>query len=557
MDNKDVGDTSETRDTTRDASEAGDAASINPRIGNPEIVPPGRYLSGVRLVVACLGLAICTFLPTVEISIVSTSLVTISADLGGFDKSSWLITAYVSVFTGFLLIWAKVGHLIGLKTGLLASLVLFMAFSAGCGASTSINELIVFRALQGMSGGGMMVLPTTAFYQVVHAAHYPKMNAVSSCSVAVGLLISPAVGGALSNGNHWRWCFYLNLPAGAVCGILLAFSIPNGFPRHMDRDQEKKRIDADVVGAFLLLGTVVLLVTALEEGGSVTYAWNSALIIACFVVSGVLLGAFVAWQWWTTRSAGALRLLPMFPRSFTHNRFLHATLFGAALVGAPMTIASIELPQRYQLVNQSTPLEAGVQFLSYGALFPVGLLLASVLVGRVRVPIVHIIAAGMTFQLVGFALLSTTPDSVQMWRGQFGYSAIAGLGTGLTGGVYWLLAPISIGKEDQYLGVGAGVQARMLGGSIGVAVVNSVWINYVRTHLASRLPAAEIDSLLMNIGTLPSYPPAMQDAFRAGCSDAYNLQMRATLGFCAGHVIVLAVMWRRRPYRVSKEGTLE
>ncbi len=106
------------------------------------------------------------------------------------------------------------------------------------------------------------------------------------------------------------------------------------------------------------------------------------------------------------------------------------------------------------------------------------------------------------------------------------------------------------------LAIGAGVQARMLGGSVGIAVVNSVWVNYVRRHLESMLAQADIDTLLTDIESLSGFPAAVQEAFRAVCSDAYNLQMLVTLAFAAAQVIVVAALWRRPAYRLSKEGAL-
>ncbi|KAI0805328.1 major facilitator superfamily domain-containing protein [Xylaria sp. FL0064] len=534
-----------------------------------EVIASGRYLTGIRLLLVCTSLCICIFLPVAEISIVSTSLLTISRDLSGFDKSNWLVTAYLSAFTGFLLIWAKIGHYVGLKTALLASLVIFMAFAAGCGASQSINELIVFRALMGIGGAGAMALTSTVFFQIVPTSGYNKMNTLLSCTLAIALVVSPLIGGGLSNENHWRWVFYLNLPIGAVALVLLAFALPNRFPHHVDptlteeSSVKHKTVmasaaaflwEADIVGALLLLGAIVFLVVALEEGGTVSYSWGSSFIIASFVVSGVLLMAFALWQWWAGRETTAA--VPSFPRSFTHNHVLPPALLGAFLVGAPMTIAAIQLPQRYQLVNKSSPLDSGVKFLAYGVPFPVGVVMSSILAGRFRIPFVYIILLGTVIQIVGFALLSTTPDSVEPWPGQYGYSFIAGLGTGITGGLYTFLNPLSIHKNEQYLAISAGVQARMLGGSVGIAVVNSIWVSYVRQHLASVLPESDIDSLLVDIRSLGGFPPTVQQAFRAVCSDGYNLQMLATLGFSAAQVSVAAALWRRPAYRVGKDGAL-
>lgn len=114
-----------------------------------------------------------------------------------------------------------------------------------------------------------------------------------------------------------------------------------------------------------------------------------------------------------------------------------------------MTIASIQLPQRYQLINESSPLDAGVKFLAYGVPFPFGVVVTSILAGKFRLPFVYIIILGTALQIVGFSLLSTAPGTVSPWRGQFGYSFIAGLGTGITGGLYNFLNPLSIQKKEQ------------------------------------------------------------------------------------------------------------
>ncbi|CAD6456427.1 db50b11c-fbc2-498f-8883-8d4bec37bf7c-CDS [Sclerotinia trifoliorum] len=114
-----------------------------------------------------------------------------------------------------------------------------------------------------------------------------------------------------------------------------------------------------------------------------------------------------------------------------------------------MTISSIQLPQRYQLVNESSLLGAGVKFLAYGVPFPVGVVITSILAGRFRIPFIYIILLGTIIQIVGFALLSTTPSTVHPWPVQFGYSVITSLGVGITGGLYNFLNPLSIDRKEQ------------------------------------------------------------------------------------------------------------
>lgn len=234
------------------------------------------------------------------------------------------------------------------------------------------------------------------------------------------------------------------------------------------------------------------------------------------------------------------------------------------------------LPQRYQLVNASSPLSAGVKLLAYAIPMPFGILFGSVLTGKRRMPFVYPLLFGATLQTVGFALMSTVPTTLHLWSGQYGYSAIAGLGVGISVGSYYVLTPIAGDKQDQRewhswctlisilvvltttdLALGLGLQARMFGGAVGIAVVNSIWLNYTQSHLASVLSASQIRALLGDINVLELLSPNVRAVVRSVCGDAYNLQMRASLGFTAAQFLVVLALWRRHPIRLSEEGTLQ
>lgn len=229
---------------------------------------------------------------------------------------------------------------------------------------------------------------------------------------------------------------------------------PKNFPHHYGPPTEKRRKSLlsqlvkkpDALGAFLLLGASILIVAALAEGG-VRFAWNSAIIITFFTVSGLLWLAFFLWEWFASREGSEVE--PMFPARFFSNRMWMGTLLGCFLSGAPLTIAVIELPQRYQIINDSSPLNAGVKLLAYAAACPVGVVMASMATGRLRFPFVWVMLVGCTLQVVGFALMSTLPTYLEAWNGQYGYSVIAGLGTGANIGALYMLAPIVVDKKDQ------------------------------------------------------------------------------------------------------------
>jgi MFS family permease len=345
----------------------------------------------------------------------------------------------------------------GIRPVLMASMVVFMGFSAGCGAARTIEQLIIFRALQGLGGAGLYSLPSIGFFQLVPPEEYNRINSISSVTMALALVVSPLIGGAISQTGDWRWIFYYNLPAGAVALVLLYLVLPSRFPYHCDPKPEKGKHAttgaavsdflrrSDPLGAFLLLGSIIFLVAALEEGGG-RYEWNSPVIIVFFVLAGLMVIGFVSWMMIASRFTD---IEPTFPGRFAANKVLVTSLIGCVITGAPMTIAAIELPQRYQIANMSDPLGAGVKLLSYAIAMPVGIVLGSILSGRLHLPFIYILWIGATMQVAGFALLSTVPTTVEIWTGIYGYSTLMGLGVGMCAGTYYVLTPIASGKDDQ------------------------------------------------------------------------------------------------------------
>ncbi|GAP85769.1 putative major facilitator superfamily transporter [Rosellinia necatrix] len=524
---------------------------------------PDRYLKGYRLAVAILGLGIAVFLPTAEASIVSTSLVTISKDLAGYGQSSWIVTSYLLTYTGFIVIWSKLSDVVGLRPSLLVSAVLFAGFSAGCGSARSITQLIIFRAFQGMGGAGFYTLPTISMFQLVPASRYSQVNTISSSFMATALLLGPIIGGAISEAGNWRWIFFLILPASAVSMVLVFSVLPSRFPHHCDDIVESKTSrtlrplylikKVDALGAFLLLSASILLVTALEEGGS-TFPWRSAAIIVFFVLSGSLWIGFFLWESFASREESEVD--PTFPRNFFSNRIFLGVLFGCFLSGVPLIVAVIELPQRYQIVNAASPVEAGTQLLAYAATLPLGIVTSNTATGRLRVPFIYPLLVGATLQTLGFALLSTLPSTLQSPPAQYGYSVLSGIGMGVSVGAFYVISPIAVEKKYQHLAVGAVLQARLLGSAVGIAIVSSILTDYVKNHLDSVLPDSRPEDLLQSATNLSRYPPDVQAKFRDVYGTAFNLQMKATVAFCAAQFLTVILIWTKRPLRLAVDGTL-
>ncbi|KAL4798965.1 major facilitator superfamily domain-containing protein [Aspergillus venezuelensis] len=529
------------------------------------------FLHGVRLWIVGFGLCLSLFLPSVEVSIVSTSLVSITDELHGFDQSTWVITSYLLTYTGFLMIWSKCGDIFGVKPSLLCSLAFFIAFSGGCGGAQSLNQLIICRAFQGVGAAGVYTLTLFSLLRLVPHNNYDMIASVAAGVMAIGLVLGPLIGGAINVSGDWRWIFLLNLPAGAVAWLMLLMAMPPHYPYHSPARSEAEGPSrntlntlianqktffrrVDFFGAFLVLAASMFIIAALQEG-NLDYGWSSALIIAFIVVSSVLWLSFLGWEWLVSHRLGS-KIQPMLPWRLTRNRVFLGVALGFLLTGAPLTICVIELPQRYQTVNNSSPISAGVNLLSYALAQPVGSLLCSSLSGRLKIPFIWIILTGIILQIVGLFLLSTVPADFALWTGQFGYTVLAGLGVGMAVTAVYIMVPLVVDEEDQAIALGTGLQLRMLGGALGVAIATAILNSRLKSDLGSLLSQSELDEVLDSAQAINSLRPSVQDTVRKVFAGAYNQQMKAAGGFSVAQLLVVGLIWKRKQVRFVKDAAV-
>ncbi|PLB51489.1 MFS general substrate transporter [Aspergillus steynii IBT 23096] len=526
---------------------------------------PEFFLHGVRLWVAGAGLAICIFLPTLEISIVSTSLITLGNELHGFDQTPWIPNAYILTYSGFLMIWSRCGDIFGVRASLLTSLAFFVAFSGGCGAVQNLNELIICRAFQGIGAAGVFALSTFGFLRLMHPSRYGTIAALAGVMISLGLVLGPICGGAINNAGGWRWIFLLNVPAGAVAWLCILIAMPYHYPhppplrsatnpagtwmKSFLKNQGIFLRQVDFLGAFLILAASMLLVAALQEG-TVDFTWSSGVIISFFVVSGALWVAFLAWIWFLSRRSWAIH--PILPWRLTKSRVFMGCVLGWFLTGPALVVSVIELPQRYQTVNKSSPLGAGVKLLAYSLSNPVGGIISSTLMTKFKVPFVYTLGAGWVLQSVGFFLMSEIPTTVDLWLGQFGYFAMFGLGIGITGSALYMLVPESVDEPDQLIAMGTATQGRQVGGALGVAIATTMLNTHLTDGLASFLAPEQIDAVKDTAQAIDKFPEAVQIDVRRTFAEAYNLQMKMVGGFALAQVLVIAMIWKKHQIRIVK-----
>ena len=513
---------------------SGQAASESATAGD------GGFLSHKQIMIILPGLLMAMLLAMLDQLVVSTALPRIVGDLGGVSHLSWVVTAYILASTITTPFYGKLGDMYGRKKFFITAIVIFLAGSALSGLSTSMVELIAFRAIQGLGAGGLMVGAMATLGEIVPPRERGKYMSYFMVVMMLATIGGPLVGGWITEAISWRWIFYINLPLGGAALVYLTAVMKLPVRRVEHR--------IDYLGG-ILLGVVATAIILLATLGGTEYGWTSPQIIGLLVVAIV---ALVSWMRVEQRAAE-----PMLPLHVFKNRNFSVTMVLTFFVGLSLFGAMTFLPLYQQTVQGADPTVSGLLMTP----MMVGSMVTSVVTGflvsktgKYRMfPII-----GGAVMTVGMFLLTRLGVSTPRLETGIDY-VVLGLGMGCLMQLMSLIAQNSVDLKDQGVASSARMFFQQMGGSLGVAAFGAIFARKLESAISAAGAATggahlQISGGSFNPAQVASMPPAMQHVIFEGVAHGVSSVFVAVLP-AAVLVFVLALFIKDVPLRTRGEAS--
>jgi EmrB/QacA subfamily drug resistance transporter len=424
--------------------------------GNSPPGEAGAFMTPRQIMIVLPGLLMAILLAMLDQLVVGTALPRIVGDLGGVAHLSWVVTAYTLASTITTPFYGKLGDMYGRKKFFIAAIVIFLVGSALSGLSTSMAELITFRAVQGLGAGGLMVSAMATLGDIVPPRERGKYMSYMMVVMMLATIGGPLVGGWITDAFSWRWIFYINLPLGGAALVYLIATL------HMPARRVEHRID--YLGGVLLAIAATAIILVATWGGT-EYQWGSAQVIGLVALTVVALAGFLV----TEQRAAE----PMLPLHVFRNRNFSLTMVLTFFTGLAMFGAMTFLPLYQQTVQGASPTVSGLLLTPMMLGVTVTSILAGVVttkIGRYKIfPILGgaIMAVGM-FLLSKLGVTTTRMDTAI-------YYVVLGLGMGFLMQMVSLIAQNSVELKDMGVASSARMFFQQIGGSLGVAAFGALF----------------------------------------------------------------------------------
>ncbi|KAJ5577923.1 uncharacterized protein N7459_006887 [Penicillium hispanicum] len=482
------------------------------------------FPAGLKLASILAGVTVSYYLLFLDLAIISTATPAITSEFDSLTDIGWYSGAYQLTSASFQPLSGKIYRYFPLKWTFLAFFFVFEVGSAVCGAAQSFTMFIVGRAIAGLGSSGLFNGTLTTVANVLPLQRRPLIMGINMGIGQLGLACGPIIGGAFTTNVSWRWCFYINLPLGAVTAVCLLFNdVPEAAVKPYWRDVLGTAIKSlDLVGFALVTPAAIMFLLALEYGGN-QYAWDSSVVIGLLVGAAATFAVFLVWEYRQGDDA-------MIPFAMLRSRVIRAAAATQFFSLGSTLVADFYLAIFFQAIQNDTPLMSGVHMLPT----TLGMVLFTVIAGaltQVTGYYLPWVLAGSCLSATGYGLLSTLSPTTSTAR-WIGYQIIYGAGSGTGGSGPYIAIQNLVPLKQIPTAMAIVIFAQNLGAAAWVVVANAIFNNSLRKQLLQRASSMDIDPDLIidsgvrslrNLGLSASQLAAVLASYGIGIDHAMYL----------------------------------
>ncbi|KAF7303621.1 MFS general substrate transporter [Mycena indigotica] len=477
------------------------------------------------------SLAISQLLTAIEFSAVSIALPVITEDLKG-NNYIWIGSAYNLASTALLPFCGGLAQIFGRRSVMLAAIAIFMIGSALCGAANNMNFLVAGRTVQGLGAGAVVSLIQIIISDLVPLQARGGFTGIMSMAFGIGAGSGPVIGGALAERGHWRWLFYMNLPIGGFCAVLIALFVHLKTPKAPLREKLQR---LDIIGNALIVASTTSMVIALTWGGSV-FPWSSPKVIAPLVVGIAGFGAFLVYE-------AFVPLYPIIPVSLMATRTAFSGYVQTLLNGIVLSAIGYWLPLYFQACKSASPIAAGVNGLAMTFSIAPMAGIGGVLVNKTS-RYRPLMWCGWALIVLGAGLLGMVDENTKRAT-PIGYELLLGSGMGLiTVGAYFpVLAPIPVTQSTQALSFLFFLRqfALIWGVTIGGTIIQNRLGSYLPSDFLASLPGGT-EAVFSIIPSIQGLQPELRAEVKSAFARAFQLVWHVLAAIGGAGLLVSGLM---------------
>ncbi|PVF92610.1 ABC transporter [Serendipita vermifera] len=472
-------------------------------------------LSGKRLAVVWSAFLLSVLLVALDNTIVSTALPKLASAFNALDELTWIVSAYLLTQAGFILIYGQLLTILPTKWVYLFTIFIFEVGSLICGVAPSMKVLILGRAIAGTGASGIFTSILTVIAYATRLEQRPLLFGSFGGVFSFASVVGPLLGGAFTDKVSWRWCFYINLPLGALSIAAVAWLLParkvTANPLYDGKTMGQKLLAMDWVGGFLSLAMITSLLIPLQWAGN-TREWNDRVVIALFATFGALLIMFVLWEW----KMGDYAIVPLW---FFKNRTVTGSVVELFFIFFAFLLGAIYLPFFYQAKGR-TAVQSGIDVIP----FSIAVIVGTATSGGVIKLTGHYkpwLIAGPWFAAIAGGLLYTADVHTSKAK-LIGYQIIFGYGCGASFQNTLIAIQAEYDPQPALIPQATALASfgQLVGGALGIAIGGTVFANQLKRNLG---PLRDVlgPGLVQAVRQSVTVVFALQEPLRGQVVDAY------------------------------------